>query len=54
MSEFYKQKRDQIIKDYKYLGWGERITFWLFRSCTVIAAIVLFWYLTSLSKHDYK
>lgn len=39
MSEFYKRKRNQILKDYKYLGIGKRIIFWVFRSLVVISLI---------------
>lgn len=30
MSEFYKRKRNQILKDYKYLGIGKSIIFGFF------------------------
>lgn len=39
MSEFYKRKRNQILKDYKYLGIGKRIIFLVFRSLVVISLI---------------
>lgn len=39
MSEFYKRKRNQIMKDYKYLGMGKRITFCVFRSFAVMLLV---------------
>lgn len=40
MSEFYKENRDKIMKEYKYLGIGQRIFFWFFRGLEVIFLIV--------------
>lgn len=40
MSEFYKRKRDRIMKDYKYLGMDQKACFWLFRGSAVLFLVI--------------
>ncbi|MDY3013003.1 MAG: hypothetical protein SOR93_17330 [Clostridiales Family XIII bacterium] len=46
MSEFYKRKRNLIIKNYKYLGMKEKVSFYLYRFSMILTAIVLYAYLS--------
>lgn len=45
MSEFYKKKRDWIIKNYRYLGLKERVSFYFCRSLIIVFAVRLCKYL---------
>lgn len=49
MSEFYKKKRNLIIKNYKYLGVKERVSFYICRSFMIILAVVLCYYVDLLN-----
>lgn len=49
MSEFYKKKRNFILKNYKYLGVKERVSFYICRSFMIILAVVLCYYVDLLN-----
>lgn len=49
MSEFYKKKRNLIIKNYKYLGVKERVSFYICRSFMINLAVVLCYYVDLLN-----
>lgn len=52
MSEFYKKKRNWIIKNYKYLGVYERVSFYICRSFMIILAVVLCYNLGLFNNSD--
>ena len=52
MSEFYKTKRNLIIKNYKYLGMKEKVSFYLYRSFMIFTAFVLCGYLGQWTKTE--
>lgn len=52
MSEFYKKKRNLIIKSYKYLGLAERVSFYFCRISMIVLALVLCDYLSILTNTE--
>ena len=50
MSEFYKRKRNLIIKNYKYLGMKEKVSFYFYRFFMIFTISVLLFYLFQLVK----
>lgn len=52
MSEFYKRKRNLIIKNYKYLGLKEKVSFYLYRSFMIFMVFALCGYLSQWEKSE--
>lgn len=50
MSEFYKNKRDLIVNNYKYSGMKEKISFYFYRSLMILSALALCGYLSQWVK----